>query len=223
MCSCPSSTGGVVSFTFIQDSSVKTSLTQELVLYADQEQSWPSVYGSDMACIDKVRAAKKSYPIQWLDSAPEKAHSYQYEIIGIIPRWWYIAVANCANQRENTTDQGLAIAYWNIHFTNNGGLWTYEFSQDVQGIFQMSCFFLVLYWLMMFVLAWIKNHAKGKNLQYQVVKYVFVAMLIQWVGLLFNLAHYAKYAHDGIGVPELESSFFCPHTHRQSEDQICFN
>jgi hypothetical protein len=202
--------GGVVAFTFIQDGNVvKSSLTQMVVFYADQEESWPSVYGSDKSCLEKVAVAKKAYPIQWLDTAPDAPHSYQYDIIGIIPRWWYIAVANCANKDANTTDQGLAIAYWSIHFTNHGGLWTYEFSQDVQGIFQMCCFFLVLYWLMMFVLAWIKNHAKGKGLQYEVIKYVFVSMLIQWVGLLFNMSHYARYAHDGIGVTGLEQSFFC--------------
>lgn len=99
----------------------------------------------------------------------------------------------------------------------------YEFSQDVQGIFQASCFFLVLYWCLLFVLAWIKNHAKGKGLQYVVVKYVFVSMLVQWVGLLFNLAHYAKYAHDGVGVPELESSYFCSsHAHARARAHLFF-
>lgn len=99
--------------------------TQKIAFYADQESSWPSVYKTDLSCREKVAIAKKAYPVSWLETSPLTPNSYAYDIVGIIPRWWYIAISNCADEAQQVGDQGLAIAYWSIHFTNKGGLWTY--------------------------------------------------------------------------------------------------
>jgi hypothetical protein len=197
--------GGRVSFTMIEDAYV-TGETQQISFYADQEDSWFAAYGNnDLSCSQKVALAKRTYPLAWLK---QTNYTFLYDVAGIVPRWWYITLSNC-HGGEGGTEAGLKVSYWRVHFTNRTGLFSFEFSKDVQGILEMSIFFLVLYWCMMFLLAWIKNHAKQKNLQYTVVKYIFISMLIEWIALLFNMAHYAKFAYDGIGVPGLETTYFC--------------
>ena len=176
---------------------------QEIAFYANDYLGWHSVYGNkDLTCIQKRDRSKVHYTIETLVAVQ---NTFQYTVTGVIPRWWYIAVSHCETVG---VEAPIGIAYYSIHFTNRTGYWSYEFSKDVQGIAEMSIFFLCLYWLLLGSLAWIKQHAKSKGLQYTVIKYLFVSVLIDFVALLFNMAHYLKFANDGVGVPGLEHAYF---------------
>ena len=205
---CFDEAGGFVQFTLIEDPGYVASLdpaipsNQQIAFYADQEEVWGATYGNNsLSCNQKVGNAKAAYPIRQLVLTN---NTWGYSVVGIIPRWWFITVSNCAPLdglgRELRPDGTIEIIFYEIHFTNKAGIYQYEFSKDVQGILEMSIFFLCLYWILMFVLAWIKQHAKEKNLQYTVVKEVFISMLIEWFALMLNLIHYAKFAHDGEGI-----------------------
>jgi hypothetical protein len=157
---------------------------------------------------ERVDRAVRTTPLNELTAANNYTRSYT--VGGIVPRWWYITVSNCDGDGGNSSPVpgAIGLSYWRIHFTNRTGFWSYEYSKDVQGVLEMSIFFLILYWCLLFLLGWIKQHAKGKGLQYTVVKFVFVSVILDFVALLFNLAHYARFGHDGIGVPELEHAYF---------------
>lgn len=196
-----------MTFSFFEDEAYATPTSprnrQEVCFYANDYNGWHSVYGNnDLSCVQKRDRSKLHYPIELLATL---GGSYSYTITGIIPRWWYITISHCEGEG---LDAPIGVAYYSMHFTNRTGFWSFEFSKDVQGIAEMSIFFLCLYWVLLGALAWIKRHAKSKGLQYTVVKYLFVSVLIDFVALLFNMAHYTKFASDGVGVPELEHAYF---------------
>ncbi len=72
----------------------------------------------------------------------------------------------------------------------------------------MSIFFFILYCILLVLLAWIKQHAKAKGMQYTVVKYVFISVALNTLALLFNLSHYGRLGHDGVGRIGLEHAHF---------------
>lgn len=203
---CFDESGGTVQFTFFQDNAWdSTDSPQMISFYANDFNGWHHVYKNNaLTCAQKRDAAKLTYPLAHLKAY---GNTYQYPVGGVIPRWWYIAISNC-DGGHNGTLGGLGISYYKIHFTNRTGIWSYEFSKDEQGILEMSIFFLLLYWILLFVLAWIKRHAKGKGLQYTVIKFLFMSVLVDWVALLFNMAHYARFSQDGIGSPGLSHAHF---------------
>jgi hypothetical protein len=166
-----------------------------------------------MTCAEKVEAARQGgvctgcvTPLS-LILQPRYNHTLGYPVGTKTPKWWYVAVANC-NGGPGGTEGEIGLDYFYIHFTNQQGYWSYEYSKDVQGICEMSITFLSLYLVLLAVLAWIKQHAKQKNLQYTVVKYLFVSLALEAAALLFNLCHYAKFGVDGIGVPALEAMYY---------------
>lgn len=160
---------------------------------------------NSMTCQEKVDVAKRSFSASLLK---QQNYTYEYNIEGRIPRWWFMTISNCRGG-PNGTEAGLMIEYWNVHFTNRDGLFQYEFSKDVQGIAEMCIFFLIFYALLLIVLGWMQHHAKQKQLQCLIIKYVFASVLIEWIGIIFLFAHYIKLAHDGVGVKQLESAHFC--------------
>ena len=82
--------------------------------------------------------------------------------------------------------------------------------------FVLCGFSVLLIHVLLLVLAWSKNHAKGKGMQYTVLKYLFVSVAIDWFAFMLNIGHFGKFAQNGIGQPGLEAAFFCKqNTHTQ--------
>lgn len=202
--------GGRVVFSFYDEPSIGFN-GQQISFYADQEDAWHLAYTGGLTCQERVDLAAKTFPLEWLRATN---YTYSYEVAGIIPRWWFIAISNCRTTTSSSSGSGgvqtssLDIRSYEIHFTNRAGLFQHEFSKDVHGIFEMTINYLVLYGVLLIVLVWMKIHAKSKGMQYMIIKYIFLSMMIQWLGLCWNLIHYATYAYDGIGVSSLESTHF---------------
>jgi len=211
---CFDENGGHLELTAYENARWEGTFTQTILFYPDNEELWHKVYGSDsMTCAEKVEVARQGgkcnacvVQLSHL-TKPAYNHTVLYPIGTVVPRWWYIATANCAGG-PGGTEAGVGLDYYRIHFTNRRGFFQYEYSKDVQGILEMSIFFFALYSVLLVVLAWIKQHAKAKAMQYTVVKYVFVAVALDAFGLMLNLAHYAKFGHDGVGTEGLEHAHF---------------
>jgi hypothetical protein len=91
-----------------------------VLFYADAEDSWPRVLASDKSnCTARLQAAKL---------VVESGYFFQpktLKVVGSRPRWWYIAVSNCYGNKITFT--------WNIGFFNKGGIFEKQFSKDEQG------------------------------------------------------------------------------------------
>lgn len=201
----------------------QVNATQVVTIYDDAQ--WDHVYkNDDLSCAEKVSYAVAACPCKTtsgsviadcstcsylLSSTTSNEYLRSIRVNSLLrARWFYMAISNCGGA-WNGDDAPVAVSSYQGHFVNNGDRFKYEFSYDEFGIFQMCICFLGLYSILLLVLAWIKRHAKQKGLQYVVVKFLFASVLVEWIGLLFNLIHYAKYSSDGTGVPELNDAYFC--------------
>jgi hypothetical protein len=103
--------GGHVDFTFIESINV-TANTQQVSFYADEYDEWNAMYHNrDLTCQQRIAVAKATYPLSALVAT---GFAYGYDVTGIIPRWWYIAVSNCQGG-PGGTEAGIGVSYYMIH------------------------------------------------------------------------------------------------------------
>ncbi len=136
-------------------SSVKLKNYLLLVLFSDFETSWPRVVQSNGACTAKSTMTSFSHPVSSLDTFKT------YTVTGVIPRWWYIVIANC------NSNSSLDVRY-SILFTNRGGPEERHFSKDEQGIYLMSIVYLSIFSLLLIWLTGTILYAMRKKVHWKV-------------------------------------------------------
>lgn len=191
-------------FAFIEEAGAGAN--QRVNFYSDDDgggsKSWDDIYKDDsLTCQQKVDAAKKSYSISQLGGTKI------IPVTGSVPRWWYVTVSNCG--ATPAADAGVKLSAWYLHFMNKSGTFTKEFSMEEQGILEMSIFFLILFAILMSLLGCSGLTAKKRSQPYTVVQVVFISLLLEFIALIFNIAHYAKFAEDGKGVFALAALWYC--------------
>jgi hypothetical protein len=99
-------------------------------------------------------------------------------VINSRPRWWYVVLVNCGG--GNTASDGgsaVGLEHYELLFTNGGypaasstqaSLWTYQFSADQTGVYEMTVAFYVLSVGVFVLIFWMKRLAKSRKKQYEV-------------------------------------------------------
>jgi hypothetical protein len=115
-----------------------------LALLDDEYFSFPEVsqVWTEANCTDILRAAKRSFKLDWHKVADKsgKASGWTMEtrvVEKIRPRWWYVAIASCANY-------SLDVSY-RFHLENKMRGWQSELSVDHLGVFALTFLACVLF------------------------------------------------------------------------------
>jgi len=195
---------------------------QKILLYHETDDGFPMVWGSQRSCQYKVSKAKREIKI----SDIKKGNIYNWKTwqpTQVIPRWWYIAIANCDNDpnkqdsrsdKRNRSDYPVPIpvtrygisATYKIVFRNGDSKFRGHFNSDETGIFEACIvFFCVLLLLVgMYGFSFYKlTQFDSGNMARSVILIGLSAVTIHFFANIFALAHYDAYSTDGTGLPSL--------------------
>lgn len=178
----------------------------------DVPGGFPYVYHSKNSCKKKaasvVRNGRISASSQELK--PEGS-GVTRSIQSVVPRWWYIVLANC-----DPVDgvEGVGLLDYRMTFTNSdgnatsAGTYTAQFGKDQQGIYETSIFVLILLLGFLGLVAYLicRRRRDPTDVSYEVYMALFVIALVHFLEVVFQLSHRDAYAGDGIGHPLLEDA-----------------
>ncbi|XP_071482112.1 transmembrane protein 145-like [Diadema antillarum] len=197
----------------------KSFATQNLILYYDEPDQWPSVYPPDTArlltCEEKESVLKPenhqvinlTTSYVWsgcvlVDTEPNEDYrlvlgdEQKFDCKGgrsfrsIRDRWWYIVLDNC------NANHGLLMTY-KLTMTNGEDWWHKHFSADQFGILATDLTFLFLFLGLFFCSVYVANILTNKSLFHTTYKMYMVVLFLYMVSLIFYIILYADYANDG--------------------------
>ncbi|KAH3757131.1 transmembrane protein 145-like [Pelomyxa schiedti] len=160
--------------------------------YADMEYSWPKVYNTrdQTSCAYKIHSASRSYT---QDDMPFQVHIY-----GGRDRWWFVAASNCDGDEIDI--------HYNFTFINPSVSGD-QFSADEIGLLQEVLLFLSLFWALAIGLAISLVILIKNKLQYAITDRLLAVVAVEAVALIFWSVHVCIFSNNGIGYPELVSTF----------------
>eukprot|EP01118_Nematostelium_gracile_P005700 TRINITY_DN180_c0_g1_i1.p1 TRINITY_DN180_c0_g1~~TRINITY_DN180_c0_g1_i1.p1 ORF type:complete len:416 (-),score=80.09 TRINITY_DN180_c0_g1_i1:28-1275(-) len=164
-----------------------------IAMYADAEDVWGEVVNSDKSCAYKVSKANHGEYIEDVNLGRTLG------VKGSRPRWWYLVAANCVDDEEiNFT--------YDFTFTNNGGFWSYHFSADAQGVFQMVVAFYIVQMLLVFAFIVIIIICIKRKMHSKILFVILASLTLEVINMMFQLIHYCIFARNGVGVPGLKDA-----------------
>jgi len=202
---CADSTGGEVKLTQFSHSVYYPN--QTIAVYHDLDDvvgGFPQLYKQHSSCQSKVAQAAKSFDLSRL----EDDEGIVLIPTTVVPRWWYVVVANC--EIGGPHGEGVGLINYNITWTNtnNGEIsrFTYHFSKDQEGMFEMSIFSLIMLILLIpcAVFLYCRLKKDESDLAHKVVGLVLAALTVHFFAVVFKIAHYDAYSYDGMGVPGVD-------------------
>jgi len=183
----------------------------EVLLYDDEDNSWPSVYQQSKTCQawrqaaknwdDNTQSVQSEYKVFWnLTFASNTSwHSKPYITQAVRPRFWYVVLSSCDSN-------GTGLVHYHVHFLNiQENAWNNEFGVNEMGL---NTLFLVLF---IFYTIFITVHYFGVFLFWKNHKYVHplirlfaVVVTVQFFFILFKMIHYVTFASNGKGIIGLD-------------------
>lgn len=160
-----------------------------LLIYDDEDSSWPSIYKkrNSLSCWEKASKAKNNISIFNGETRLELISEGH-------PRIWYVVIADCNNEQFSLT---YDFKFYNKN--HKSGAYYQQFSLEQQGYFGLNLAFFF------FFLVLIAIHAKGVFTLYSAGAYHFTIKLLtativlEFFAVMFQLINNAKYAKDGMG------------------------
>ena len=209
---CFDSQGGVFTIDYaIPD---KRFPNQEILMFHDMDApgGFPFVYKSKNSCKKKAAGVVRNGRLEAdsLELRPE-GRGITRSIKSVVPRWWYIVLANCETDGGL---EGVGLLDYRMTFTNSdgnittAGTYTAQFGKDQQGIYETSIFVLILLLAYLGVVAYLicRRRRDVTDVSYEVYMALFVIALVHFLEIVFQLSHRDAYAGDGIGHPLLEDA-----------------
>lgn len=171
----------------------------EVLLFDDEDSSWPSIYNQDPAvpCSEARSKAKNlNVPYNVVFSTAGEYHMTGQIHQVVRPRYWFVVLANCAAQNVPAVD-------YVAHLVNSArGPWSRELGTNVMGLNTMYLVMFLLY------LPFVCVHFHGvrvlsKKLQFvhPLVKVFAVIVLLQLLVIICHLSYWGAYWHNGHGLP----------------------
>jgi len=183
----------------------------EVLLYDDEDHSWPSVYGKSLTCQAWRQAAKNwdaptqdienNYKVLWnLTFASNTTwRSKPYITQKTRPRFWYVVLSSCdAN--------GTGLVHYHVHFLNTEqNSWNHEFGVNEMGLNTLFLCFFIFYTIFITV-QYFGVYLFWKNQKYvhPLIRLFVVVVSVQFFFILFKLIHYVTFASNGKGVVGLD-------------------
>ncbi|XP_072049020.1 transmembrane protein 145-like [Amphiura filiformis] len=197
----------------------KSFEVQNLILYYDTQEQWPSVYPhKDKTCLQKESVLKKenhqvvnlTTDYIWAGCRLLKLGQNEFDSVGAViygdtekyvceagrsfrsarERWWYIVLDNC------NAEYGLYMKY-KMTFTNGDGFWRKHFSADQFGILEADLFFFGLFGVMFLMSILVAYILKERQLFHTTYKMYMWVIVLYMLALLLYIVHYVDYGRNG--------------------------
>lgn len=175
----------------------------ELLVYDDQEFSWPAVYNKGLTCHARQSKAIVAMPVVFNNHNMFEFNTNIFEHIR--PRFWYLVLAS------PTCSPIYGITY-SIHFKNTiSPLWQQEFGVNEQGLNNVHVFFFAAASIIVIVYGFgvrkMYQHEQGFSqliANFPPIHSLFATGLFcVWLSLALDVLHYSAFSHDGQGTPFL--------------------
>jgi len=189
---------------------LSVGVNQAILFYHDVEaDGFPALYNGEYAaqsCDFKKRMAPNVYPVSLLTNN----RTVTWVPNNIIPRTWYVVVANCnpvnGSLGMRGFDEGVHIWY-DIEFTNGEGKFIKHFSQDESGNFEACIvfFFILTAFMALFGLSFYRQYRQS-GLETPAVRILLILLCCvgsHWIGNNMELSHLDTYSGDGVGIPSV--------------------
>jgi len=182
-----------------------------VMLFDDQQESWPEVYGNeDMTCktvetkarnyINSVGQIEPRWLVDWEDIGSGFEWTVTSPIIqNIRPRWWYIALGSCLGSFDDIE--------YDIHMVQaQGSTWDEEFGINEEGLNTLYLVFF-FYYVIFIIVHSVGTYKLRQKLEYThpLVRLFFVVLLFQFVAVICHMFHYGIFSNNGRGIPGLNS------------------
>lgn len=178
-----------------------------LVLFDDQEESWPLVmaHWDEWSCQEKMAHSKGHYqysPSEWSHAADGHTVTLSASLTSISqrlrPRFWYFALSRCHGGFE-------AVSY-HLHTTQSvTSSWSKEFGSNDVGLNTLYILLFLLTGAMVVAHGYstLELHAAFNQYLHPLLKLLIGVMALEMLSVFALMVHYCTYARDGIGSPPL--------------------
>jgi len=174
-----------------------TSQSLRVLMYTDEENSWPSVYHhGELTCQQKVERAKRTNSIiEWDDGHYNNRFVMTQKTR---PRFWVVVLANCQ-------EAGFRDVKYNLHFRNIlHSNWQQEFGMNVMGLQTFYLVLCILWVPFMAAVAYsIVKLRQKMSFVHPLVRVFGVVLVCEWFAMTCMAIHYVSFTGNGQGLPEL--------------------
>jgi len=176
--------------------SIPSMQTFQLVLFDDEEASFPSIYpyAPGQNCSHWIGAAKAVIPVMWGSDGRflwNTTISQQAR-----PRFWYAMIVTCDEQ----TTVPMVFQY-NLHmYHGHLSYWSKEFGMNEMGMNTAFVTFLAIYTILLLVQAGATAYFWGQEKYiHPLLRLLFCAVLFHWIYCVFKVAFYVHFSFNGEG------------------------
>jgi len=192
----------------------RASHSARLLIFDDEEASYPAPdrTWSSLSCDERLERAKHGMLLQWDLASSAEGQTVVHAIRQKLrPRWWYIAVADCALEASQATE-ALQVS-WKLRLTNPPYGWAEEFSVDRRFAPHVSMLLALASGCLlgMQLVAWshlarsaqaIEDSASGKG-AHRFTQLLLFGLTLAFAEAVLSLAHHLCFSFDGVGAPAL--------------------
>jgi len=176
------------------------------LLFSDEPDSWPSLYGKDgITCKDAITKSKECTTKDCkltAASLKKDGDDYTYTLTKPITeqyvRWWFSAVVACREGKPLAMD-GLTV---HSEFLNSQRSdWSKQLGFDVFGLntFYLTIFFLFLIFYCVHMYG-VYNISSKLEYLHPMVKLFAICLTVQFVAIICNMLHWSTYSKNGVGL-----------------------
>ncbi|XP_046979974.1 transmembrane protein 145-like isoform X1 [Schistocerca americana] len=206
---------GVFQYTIEYD---KEYAVQNLLLYYDTPDQWPSVYRQDKEQTCEERESYLNVSLNQVVNLTEKYTNSGCRLrtlsdrkkiyvcqkknlfISSRPRWWFLAISNCKSVK------GLNLKY-KFLMTNgpDGDFWHMHFSADEFYVMPQLIGYFCIYIMLVVAVTVCSVRLKSRKLYHSTYKLFYVSVVLQLFGITFLMCAYAQYGLHGINCPGMKT------------------
>ncbi|XP_046979977.1 transmembrane protein 145-like isoform X3 [Schistocerca americana] len=191
---------------------------QNLLLYYDTPDQWPSVYRQDKEQTCEERESYLNVSLNQVVNLTEKYTNSGCRLrtlsdrkkiyvcqkknlfISSRPRWWFLAISNCKSVK------GLNLKY-KFLMTNgpDGDFWHMHFSADEFYVMPQLIGYFCIYIMLVVAVTVCSVRLKSRKLYHSTYKLFYVSVVLQLFGITFLMCAYAQYGLHGINCPGMKT------------------
>lgn len=163
-----------------------------VIIFDDQQASWPSVYQKDLPCAERWVKAKRILPVVWERNQFELPRVNIHEHTR--PRFWYIVVASEDCSPFDPVNFKITFKNSEVGFLNR------QFGVNERGLNGLYMIFSVFYVAALGMQFYALYDLWDRKELHPIVQLFTASLVLQSLFVICECVHYAVFTLDGIGI-----------------------